>query len=72
MKIDTLNEMIVKSKSKKDGIYSHKGNFYLVRGNHLTIYSDFKKIYQLYGNLSVKVAEVKDKYLIRDLLKKII
>lgn len=54
MNPEIINEIIEKSKTKKDGIYSHKGIDYRVSSNRVKFLSDGWKIYQLcYGFVSV-------------------
>ena len=72
MKIIIHNELIDKAKTKKDGIYSHKGYLYAVKNGQFLFYADYSgcimgvKGYFHYGMGEVEIYER------RNTLKKLI
>lgn len=70
MHVDILKEMCDKAKTKKDGVYSHKKNFYLVANGRLHSYSDyFGNISEHFGSFCVSKGKVRDRFEARDILK---
>ena len=59
MKIEIGNEIIEKSKTKKDGVYSYKGFKYAVKDNKFVLFADyFGNISQTAGNFNVSLGKV--------------
>ena len=70
MHIDIFNQLVEKAKTRKNGVYSHKGNFYLVRDGHVDSYCDyFGKLYGVAYGFSVVMPKAKDRFDGRDALK---
>lgn len=59
MKPEVINEIIEKSKTKNDGIYSHKGIDYRVSSNIVKFLSDGWKIYELCYGFLVEIYDQK-------------
>ena len=58
IKIDALNKMIDKAKTKKDGIYSSNGNKYLVYKNGVVAFvGDDRTVYRSVGFACFKISE---------------
>jgi hypothetical protein len=49
MTIEETNILHEKAKTKKDGIYSYKGNLYVVKNNNFIAFSDY------YGNCYMRM-----------------
>jgi hypothetical protein len=70
MKIEIHNEISERAKSKKDGIYTYKRNFYLVYKERLAAYCDYLgNVYECIYGFNVSKGKSKDRYEGRDLLK---
>jgi hypothetical protein len=70
MNIDEHNEIIKRSKTKKDGIYTYKKNFYLVYKNQLAAYCDYMgNVYEYLYGFNVSKGKLKDRFEGYDLLK---
>lgn len=68
--VDVYNLMVEKAKTKKDGVYSLKGNYYLVVDKHLAGYSDyFGNVCEMAYGFSVSKGKAKDRWEARDVLK---
>lgn len=70
MKIDEVNILHEKAKDRKDGIYSYRGNLWVVKNNRFVAYADhFGKCFQIMGMFTVCIGEV-DRYKRKELLIK--
>lgn len=70
MHIDDHNKMREKAKTKKDGVYTCKGNFYMVYKNQLAAYCDyFGNVSECLYGFNVTKGKAKDRFEGRDLLK---
>ncbi len=70
MRIDIYNQMREKAKTKKDGVYELKRNFYLVIDNQLAGYCDsIGNVYELASGFNVSKGKTKDRFDGRDILK---
>jgi hypothetical protein len=60
MKIDELNMLHDKAKTRKDGVYSFKGQYlWVVKDNRFIAYSDyFGNCYQRMGNFNAIIGKV--------------
>lgn len=59
MKIDELNLLHDKAKERKDGVYSFKGNLWVVKDNRFIAYSDYYgNCYQRCGNFDAVIGKV--------------
>lgn len=64
------NEIVSRAKDKKDGIYSYKGYFYVVRGGLLRAYCDYSgQIYEYAHGFNVKLLKCADRFSGKKLLK---
>lgn len=57
MRADIINKMISLSKTKKDGVYTMKGNYYAVKDGRLCLVSDFNTIFTYFLGFLVKIWE---------------
>jgi len=65
--------LIEKKKKKKDGIYSYKGNLYIVKDNKFRVYCDyFGNVYQLSGSFFVSIGKIEKRYEHRQKLKELL
>ncbi len=60
MKLELLNAIILKSKSKKDGFYVHRGSAYRVDKGKLTHVTDGNSILEPHGIFVIEVGKVKN------------
>ena len=59
MNTDELNLLHKKAKTRKDGIYSFKGNYWVVKNNCFVVFADYYgDVYQRYGNFNVKICKI--------------
>lgn len=59
MTIDETNILHEKAKSKKDGVYSYKGNFYAVKNNNFIAFADhFGECHQRMGAFNFHIGKV--------------
>lgn len=58
MKIITLQEILLKAKQKKDGVYSHKYHKYSVKNGNVKFYSEGTRIYQILGSFVTCIGKV--------------
>ena len=71
MEISIHNDLVVRAKTKKDGVYTYKGNYYLVINYHLHSYCDyFGNVSENFGSFIVSKGKAKDRFDGRDILKK--
>ena len=62
--------MVEKAKTKKNGVYSMKGNCYLVFNNQLKGFADyFGNVYEVVCGFGVDKGKSKDRFEARDVLK---
>ena len=70
MKVETLNTILDKALTKKDGIYSYQGNYYLVINKHLFAYSDyFGNVSEICSGFSVCKGKSENRFEARKVLK---
>ena len=70
MKIDEVNILHEKAKDRKDGIYSYRGNLWVVKNNRFVAYADYSgKCFQIMGMFTVCIGET-DRYKRKELLTK--
>lgn len=58
----TANEIIEKSKIKKDGVYSHKGIKFIVVGGRFKAWCKYKEVYEKFGSFFVKIGMIDEIY----------
>lgn len=59
MTINDTNLLQEKAKTRKDGVYSYKGNFYVVKDFKFIAFSNnYGECYQRMGGFNVKVGQV--------------
>ena len=69
MKQDILNEMIERAKTKKDGIYQYKSNYYGIYNNSIFAYSNYLgEICERSFGFSVARGKV-ERYKIKEILR---
>lgn len=70
MTIAEINILHDKAKDKKDGIYSFRGNLWVVKGGNFIAYADpFGRCYQRMGSFNAYLGQV-ETYRRKDELKK--
>ena len=68
--MDIYNLMREKAKTKRNGVYALKGNFYLVVDKQLAGYTDyFGNVCECAYGFSVSKGKAKDRFEARDILK---
>ena len=71
MNIEIHIALIEKSKTKKNGVYSYKNNFYMVKDRRLAGYCDyFGNVFECVYGFNVSKGKAKDRFNGRDMLKK--
>ena len=59
MTVDEANLLHEKAKTRKDGVYTFKGNLYVVKDNNFIAFSDyFGNCYQRMGSFNVSIGKV--------------
>lgn len=59
MTIDETNLLHEKAKIKKDGVYSFRGNLYVVKNNKFIAFSDYHgNCYQRFGSFNTSIGKV--------------
>lgn len=70
MTIDTHNLICEKAKNKKDGVYSFRGNLYVVKDNKFLFYADLcGECYQNCYGFTVRIGKVDSLDRKKELLK---
>jgi hypothetical protein len=59
MKIDEINKLHEKANSRKDGVYSYNGNYWVVKNKSFVAYSDnFGNAYLRAGSFNVSIGQI--------------
>ncbi len=59
MTIDEINLLHKKAETRKDGVYSFKGNLWVVKDNKFVAFADyFGNCYQRYGSFNASIGKV--------------
>jgi hypothetical protein len=70
MTIEELNLLHEKAKTRKNGIYSFRGNLYVVKNNNFIAFADyFGECYQRMGSFNVKIGKVEPYNRKKELMK---
>lgn len=59
MKIDLINKMIAKARTKKDGVFSLGGYSYRVKNKKVSHFVEYGQIFALQGNFVISLGEFK-------------
>jgi hypothetical protein len=63
MTIDETNLLHEKAKTKKDGVYQFRGNFYAVKDNKFIAFiNPFGECLQRMGAFNISIGQIKEKY----------
>ena len=70
MKIDEINLLHEKAKTRKNGVYSFRGNLYVVKDNMFIAYANYSgECYQRMGAFNVRIGKAVKRYNRKQVLK---